>query len=80
MRPTRTLFFSFFHWLTTISLQAVKIDPYLNVDAGTLGPLEYVFGLVSQCVTTDKAPGTESASSSPMEASPTWILETTSAI
>ena len=23
----------------------MKIDPYLNVDAGTLGPLEYVAGI-----------------------------------
>lgn len=27
---------------TVLLVQAIKIDPYLNIDAGTLGPLEYV--------------------------------------
>lgn len=61
-----------------IVLQAVKIDPYLNVDAGTLGPLEYVAepNLRVERRLTDQ--GMESASFSQMAVNLTWILATTS--
>lgn len=43
-------------------LQALKIDPYLNTDAGLLNPLEYVQDDATRLTDTDRLLGMESAS------------------
>lgn len=52
-------------WITVLmrNVQALKIDPYLNTDAGLLNPLEYVHrDDATRLSDTDRLLGMESAS------------------
>ncbi|OAQ98084.1 hypothetical protein LLEC1_03902 [Akanthomyces lecanii] len=67
--------------LKTMGLRvtALKIDPYLNTDAGLLNPLEYAYkDDATRLIDTDRLLGMESASSWPTVAKPISISATTS--
>ncbi|KAJ8104716.1 hypothetical protein OPT61_g10611 [Boeremia exigua] len=64
--------------LTPAHVSSIKIDPYLNVDAGTMNPKEYAARPPGPQHTEQRA-GTARSSSSPTAARSTSISATTSA-